>query len=143
MKHIILSLFAIGTLLSLAGCYNSGMKTYVAPPVARTLASNDGQYTFYWVPRPDPIPLNRFFAIDVQVLDIAGNLVTPEQATLLVDAGMPQHGHGMNHVPQIKTDKDGWTAERLLMHMPGDWQIYFDLEINGVSYRGQTPMNID
>lgn len=143
MKHVVLSLFAFCCLLNFGGCYNSGMKTLVAPPVARTLASNDGQYTFYWVPRPDPIPLNRFFAIDVQVMDIAGNLITPEQAELTVDAGMPQHGHGMNHVPRVRTSKNGWTAEGLLMHMPGDWQIYFDLEIDGVSYRGQTPMNID
>ena len=48
--------------------------------------------------------------MDVQVMDIAGNLITPEQASLTVDAGMPQHGHGMNHVPRIMTTKDGWTA---------------------------------
>lgn len=143
MKHLVLAILALCCLSSIGGCYNSGMKTLVAPPVARTLASNDGQYTFYWVPRPDPIPLNRFFAMDVQVMDIAGNLITPEQASLTVDAGMPQHGHGMNHVPRIMTTKDGWTAEGLLMHMPGDWQIYFDLEIDGVSHRGQTPMNVD
>lgn len=143
MKHLVLSILVACCLLSIGGCYNSGMKTLVAPPVARTLASNDGQYTFYWVPRPDPIPLNRFFAIDVQVMDIAGNIITPEQASLTVDAGMPQHGHGMNHVPSIRATKNGWTAERLLMHMPGDWQIYFDLEIDGVSHRGQTPMTVD
>ena len=143
MKQAVLILVAILSMLTTNGCYNSGMKTLVAPPVARTLASNDGQYTFYWVPRPDPIPLNRFFAIDVQVMNLSGEVITPEEASLTVDAGMPQHGHGMNHVPRIKSDKNGWTAEGLLMHMPGDWQIYFDLDIDGVSHRAQTPMAVD
>ena len=133
----------LSTLL-LIGCYKPGMPTQVASPVANTVQSNDGLYGFYWVPKPNPVPLNRFFSIEVQVLDMSGNPVTPEMAKLTVDAGMPQHGHGMNHVPRIKTQPNGtWLAEGMLMHMPGDWQLYFDLEIDGVSHRGQTPLVVD
>ena len=125
-------------------CRNPGMPTLVASPSANTVASNDGQYTFYWVPKPNPVPLNRFFSMDVEVLDLYGNPVTPESASLTVDAGMPQHGHGMNHVPRINAQPDGtWMAEGFLMHMPGDWQLYFDLEVEGVSHRGQTPLVVD
>ncbi|MCH2132183.1 MAG: hypothetical protein MK116_00385 [Phycisphaerales bacterium] len=136
-------LLLIASLLLLSACH-SGMNTLVASPVARTVASNDGSFTVYWVPKPDPIPLNQFFQIEIQVLDIAANPITPEDATLKVDAGMPQHGHGMNHVARVVPQEDGtWLAEGLLMHMPGDWQLYFDLEQDGVSRRAQTPLVVD
>ena len=144
MKPMIPASIVLLSSLLLGGCYKPGMPTLVASPVANTVASNDGQYSFYWVPKPNPVPLNRFFAIDVQVLDMAGNPVTPEMASLTVDAGMPQHGHGMNHVPRIKSQPNGtWLAEGMLMHMPGNWQLYFDLEVDGVSHRGQTPLVVD
>ena len=137
-------LASMASLLFLGGCYSSGMKTLVAPPIARTVTSNDGNFSVYWVPKPDPIPLNRFFAIEVQILNLAGEAITPEMATLKVDAAMPQHGHGMNHVARVTPQDNGtWLAEGLLMHMPGDWQLYFDLEVDGVSRRAQTPLVVD
>ncbi len=128
----------------LAGCYSSGMNTMVAPPIARTVAANDGTFTVYWNPMPDPIPLNQFFRLQVQVMDMWGNVITPEDATLVVDAGMPQHGHGMNHVPRVLPQDDGtWIVEGLLMHMPGDWQVYFDVQRDGITRRAQTALVVD
>lgn len=144
MKQTLLIASLLGCSMLIGGCYHPGMPTLVASPSANTVASNDGQYTFYWVPKPNPIPLNWFSSMEIQVLDLYGNTVTPDNATLTVDAGMPQHGHGMNHVPRIKAQPNGtWLAEGFLMHMPGDWQLYFDLEVDGVSHRGQTPLVID
>ena len=143
MNSTLMRLLLMISVVLVAGC-KSGMNTMVAPPIARTVAANDGSFSVYWVPRPDPIPLNQFFSIQVQILDIAGNEITPDDATLDVDAGMPQHGHGMNHVPRVVPQADGtWVAEGLLMHMPGDWQLYFDLKRDGVSRRAQAPLVID
>ena len=135
---------ALLCLCLLGGCYTSSMNTMVAPPIARSVPANDGNFTIYWNPRPDPIPLNQFFRVQVQVLDMWGNVVTPDDATLVVDAGMPQHGHGMNHIPRVVPQDDGtWLVEGLLMHMPGEWQLYFDIERDGVTRRAQTGLMVD
>ena len=49
---------------------------------------------------PDPVPVGRHFAIDV-VLCPKGNAALP--AELRVDATMPEHKHGMNYRPSVKT----------------------------------------
>ena len=137
-------LASMATLLFIGGCYSSSMKPMVAQPAANTVTSNDGKFSVSWVPQPDPIPLNSFFDIKVQILDLSGEAITPDEATLKVDAAMPQHGHGMNHVATVTPQSDGtWLATGLLMHMPGDWQLYFDLEMDGISRRAQTPVVID
>lgn len=55
---------------------------------------------------------------------------------LRVDATMPQHRHGMNYVPTIaRLDANQFRADGLLMHMPGRWQISFDLRLDGQGER--------
>ena len=48
--------------------------------------------------------------------------------TLRPDAAMPQHGHGMNVAPTVKRTGDGeFRVDGMLFHMPGYWELYFDL----------------
>jgi len=55
---------------------------------------------------------------------------------LSVDATMPEHRHGMNYTPQVSRAGDQqFRADGLLMHMPGRWQMSFDLRIDGKSER--------
>jgi hypothetical protein len=45
-----------------------------------------------------------------------------------VDATMPEHKHGMNYAPTLKgTATAAIAVEGLLFHMPGNWEVAFDV----------------
>lgn len=45
-----------------------------------------------------------------------------------VDAQMPEHRHGMNYRPSIVGGENGrYRAEGLVFHMPGRWELTFDV----------------
>jgi hypothetical protein len=45
-----------------------------------------------------------------------------------VDAGMPMHGHGMNYQPSERKIGPGHSSfDGMVFHMPGHWQIMFDV----------------
>jgi hypothetical protein len=69
-----------------------------------------------------PIVNGQHFALLLQVC--------PADARLLkVDAGMPEHRHGMNYRPSLKALGDGrWRADGLMFHMSGRWELVFDVE---------------
>lgn len=73
---------------------------------------------------PVPAPLAEFFAVDFAVCARDGGAVGSPR----VDATMPAHGHGMNYRPNIVALGDGrFRADGLLLHMPGRWQLSFDV----------------
>ena len=74
---------------------------------------------------PDPVPVGQHFAIEI-VLCPKGAAMLP--AELRVDATMPEHKHGMNYQPSVKSLSPGqYRAEGLLFHMPGRWELVFEL----------------
>lgn len=75
---------------------------------------------------PAPLPRGEPFAIEVVATDAAG---APLQgASLIVDCTMPHHGHGMNVRPVATQVEPGrWKVEPMLLHMPGRWELSFDL----------------
>ena len=57
---------------------------------------------------------------------------------------MPHHNHGMNHVPLIERTGPGrWHVEDMLFHMPGYWELYFDVKEQGVTHRAQDALEVD
>ena len=85
-----------------------------------------GAVQVVWKPDPTAIPVGKHFALDVQIC--------PAEAVLTrVDATMPEHQHGMNYRPSFKrlgNATDGrWRAEGLLFHMPGRWDLRFDVQL--------------
>ncbi len=73
--------------------------------------------------------MGKHFAIDV-LLCPKGNAQLP--AELRVDATMPEHKHGMNYRPSIQTLAPGqYRAEGLMFHMPGRWELVFELRGSG------------
>jgi hypothetical protein len=64
------------------------------------------------------------------VLDVAACGTDGTALRLLaVDAFMPGHGHGTNYRTEVVAQSPGrYRAEGLLLHMPGRWQILFDVE---------------
>ena len=112
-------------------------------PVGR-IVSNDSRYVVIYTTEPPSIPLNERFRVEVRVLDARNDLAPVTDADLVVDAAMPEHGHGMNVVPQVWKNNDGsYTAAGLLFHMPGRWELYFDVTRNGRTERAQTEVVLD
>ena len=82
---------------------------------------------------PDPVPVGQHFAIEI-VLCPKGAATLP--AELRVDATMPEHKHGMNYRPSVKAVSPGqYRAEGLMFHMPGRWELVFELRGSGAPQR--------
>ena len=79
---------------------------------------------------PAPIRQGEFFILDVAVCAKNGGAAPPG---LRVDARMPAHQHGMNYRPTVAAAGDGRFAARgLMFHMPGAWELSFDINPAGV-----------
>jgi hypothetical protein len=78
-----------------------------------------------WQLLAGPIEVGRHFALEVQLC--------PAEATLRrVDAAMPEHRHGMNYRPSLQALGGGrWRVEGLMFHMPGRWELRFDVDAAG------------
>lgn len=84
--------------------------------------------------RTDPlrIEVSEPFALVVNVCTRRGG---PAEL-LAVDANMPEHRHGMNYRAAIVAKGDGrFRAEGLLFHMPGRWEITFEVRAGDDSER--------
>jgi hypothetical protein len=84
--------------------------------------------------RTDPlrIEVSEPFA---QVVNVCTRRGGPAEL-LAVDANMPEHRHGMNYRAAIVAKGDGrFRAEGLLFHMPGRWEITFDVRAGDDSER--------
>ncbi len=74
-----------------------------------------------WQPLPAVIAVGKPFALDISVCPASAELTR-------VDASMPDHRHGMNYRPSLKSLGPGrWRAEGLLWHMSGRWELRLDL----------------
>ena len=91
-------------------------------------ALQQGAVQAVWKVEGAPIVVGKLFAVEVQVC--------PAHAVLArVDATMPEHQHGMNYRPSVQrigNAKDGrWRADGLMFHMPGRWELRFDVQADG------------
>lgn len=105
--------------------------------------SNDGSYLVACRPRPDPIPFNEPFELDLLILH-------PDTRTALrdvqvsVDADMPEHRHGMNTRPRVRGHADGsLSVSGMHFFMAGYWEIYVDIERDGVVERAQFGVTLE
>jgi hypothetical protein len=105
---------------------------------AERIVSNGGEYVVYLRTDPTTTPENAEFSATVWVF---ARLATDKPLTdvsLDVDAFMPEHGHGMNRVPEItKREDGGFDAQGLLLHMGGNWELYFDVTRGAITERAQ------
>jgi cytochrome c peroxidase len=77
--------------------------------------------------------IGEFFSVEVVACAKPGHAL-PEE--LKVDAQMPEHRHGMNYAPAVRRLAPGrWRAEGLMFHMPGEWELSFELRGGGASER--------
>ena len=103
----------------------------------RTTCSNGGRYRVS-VRAPEPYPLNELFALEAVVEEGCDPPRRPSATRLRVDAGMPEHRHGMNTQAVATPSGAGrFGVEGLLLHMPGRWELYFDITDGAVTERAQ------
>ena len=113
-------------------------------PAAKTytISSARNTYTIVFSSRPDPIPNNAPFTLEVRVYK--RNRSAAEGVTLTVDGRMPQHRHGMNREPKVRTLGPGrFMVEGMLFHMPGRWELYFDVSAGGVTERARFVVELE
>jgi hypothetical protein len=112
-----------------AACESSGG---ITPPQGRVESSG---IVVVFRTQPPVLELGRHFTIEALVC-------TDDPAPVLtrVDADMPEHRHGMNYRPTLRSLGAGrYLAEGLLFHMPGRWRLLFDVERGG----GRTRLTTD
>jgi len=127
---------AAGLLCAVLGAGPGAIATSAAAPpceapaslgTPQRLESADVVVLFRTVPAP--IEIGKHFAVEAHVCP------TPPIGTaagFMVDARMPEHRHGMNYRAHVSRRPDGiYVAEGLLFHMPGLWQLVFDVERGG------------
>jgi hypothetical protein len=98
-------------------------------PIGSGAARIDGRsFVLDWRIEPGPLRLGEFFALVVSACELGGERVS----RLKVDATMPAHQHGMNYAPTIASEGAGlFRASGLLLHMPGRWELTFDVTADG------------
>jgi hypothetical protein len=83
------------------------------------------RYEIAFRPVPAPIAPGTHFSLDVVVCGRPG---AAPPAGLRVDALMPEHRHGMNYRPSITAEGTGrYRADGLMFHMPGRWDVVFEI----------------
>ncbi len=76
--------------------------------------------------------LGQLFTLDVAVCSKTQEIAE----TIKVDAHMPEHRHGMNYAPSLKpAGANRWRAEGLMFHMPGKWELVFEVRAAGKTDR--------
>ena len=77
-------------------------------------------WTAWWRSEPAPIPVGAHFSIRF-------HLCGPPADRVKVRGWMPDHRHGMNYLPAVTLNGSSGTAEGLMFHMPGRWQMILDV----------------
>lgn len=140
-------------LLSLAGCAGHSGTTsgfgdvWPEPDPEQMVVTSNGMYGVQYrvIGETGGIPTNDRFWL--YVFPFQRNAEGWQRATdvyVNVDAAMPHHGHGMNVVPSVTKLSDGYfSVEGMLLHMPGRWELYFDITRKGVTERAQTEVFLE
>ncbi len=99
-----------------------------APPASEfglgPRASTGGTFTATVVP-DKPLDVGKLQVVRLRLEDASGNPLTG--ASVAVDGGMPQHGHGLPTKPRVtRTEGDGtYVVEGLRFNMGGWWELKF------------------
>ncbi|MEO8619646.1 MAG: FixH family protein [bacterium] len=111
-------------LFALAACHHyTGVVP--APDITTTKTSEHGLYRAAVHPTTTPIPVGKLQAWTLHVETVAGAPV--DSASIFVDGGMPQHGHGLPTRPRVTTalGNGDHTVEGLKFSMGGWWRMIF------------------
>lgn len=112
------------------------------PRITATATSATGSFTARWS-MPDPIPVGDPFSVDIELFADPACTVPLDEGNCRIDAAMPHHGHGMNVAPRMRRESPGrWKAAGMLLHMPGRWEVFVDLDRDGLLERAQSTVTL-
>ena len=77
-------------------------------------------WSAWWRSEPAAIPVGAHFSVRF-------HLCGPPVGRVRVRGWMPDHRHGMNYRPEVTLNGTSGTAEGLMFHMPGRWQLLLDI----------------
>lgn len=97
-----------------------------------TRTTNNGAFVVSFKSELDPIHIGSMHSWVLHVETADGEPV--EGATILVDGGMPDHGHGLPTSPQVTQDMGNgdYLVEGLRFQMGGWWEVKFNISADGV-----------
>lgn len=101
--------------------------------MASELLSDNGLFRVSFTASLDPITINQMHTWTLHVETADGKVV--EDAVILVDGGMPQHGHGLPTRPQVTQylGNGDYLVEGLKFQMGGWWEVKFNISAGGQS----------
>ncbi len=103
----------------------------------RVVVSNDGRWTVGVRPDTAP-PLNEPFELLLAVEPTDGSRAGLAEVSIDVDCTMPQHGHGMNVLPEVERIGPGrFVVRGLEMFMEGGWLVTIDITLGPETERTQ------
>jgi len=101
------------------------------PPSERlfkTQTTEGQRFVVSYQSEPDPIPLNAHFRLTFSVQEAQSKQPPGEALALQLDADMPEHNHGMNVQPVVRSLGGGrFEVQGLLFHMAGYWELKLTL----------------
>jgi hypothetical protein len=130
-------------MIALAGLALSAA-TRPAPPVAEEVVSNDGTYVVEWCAEPEELPLNEPFTVELSVRAAEDKAIDLDALELSFDARMPAHRHGMRRKPTVTALGEGrFRVEGALLHMPGTWELHYDVTRGAITERAQVRVELE
>jgi hypothetical protein len=120
---------ALRALTIVAAVLLSGCMLFAKPPktldYSRTRTSEGGRYRATIHPQGDTIPEGKLHRWTVHLETSSGTPV--DSATMSVDGGMPQHGHGLPTKPQVTRalGNGDHLVEGMKFNMGGWWVVKF------------------
>jgi 6-phosphogluconolactonase (cycloisomerase 2 family) len=109
------------------------------------VCSNDGAFKVR-IEAPVPaVALNQMTGLTAEVLSGCGDGAKPaDDVKLRVTASMPEHQHGMTTQSRVLPLGPGrFDVAGLLFHMPGYWELYFDVQRGLTVERAQMEFRIE
>ena len=93
--------------------------------------TSNGEFNVSFKSELDPITINSMHSWVLHVETTDGQPV--EGATILVNGGMPEHGHGLPTSPQVTQDMGNgdYLVEGLRFQMGGWWEVKFNIAVEG------------
>ena len=143
------ALLCILIAMAAPGCKKAPETVQPPPPGVPAVAAawpakrktDRGNFTVTIQPEGGGITTNRHFSLDV-LLEPGAGAGTPN--SVLVDADMPSHGHGMNTKPETApAGGNRYRASGMLFHMAGDWSIMVEISAGAAKERAFFPVSIE
>ena len=102
--------------------------------------SPGGAYLTTISPNVDPVSVGPLHTWTVELKTADGKPV--DGASVAINGGMPQHGHGLPTAPQVTRNlgEGRYLVEGMKFNMPGWWTI--EVEVGGPAGRDETVFNL-